>query len=69
MSAKSLGKIKTPTTDFQQRQDAFNKELVELQKKYQLKVIGRLQVAPNAIIAVAMLEDTSTSKKQPLNSV
>ena len=63
MQAKSLGEIKQPKDEFKERQDAFNKELVELQKKYQLKVIGRLQVAPNAIVAIAMLEDTSTSKK------
>ena len=37
--------------DFQRRIALFNKELELIQKKYELKVVARLLIAPDAIIA------------------
>jgi hypothetical protein len=49
--------------EFQRRLALFNKELELVQKKYELKIVARLLMAPDAIIAQSQVLDLKGQPK------
>lgn len=50
--------------EFQRRIALFNKELEIIQKKYELKIVARLLMAPDAIIAQPQVIDLKNQPKK-----